>query len=309
MNLSRIPHLKPPPPPDEPSFHDVDFVRASEWLAQTPAYPRAIVVGAPTALGSISRARCDLAPGAIRRALNRFSVWSSDRAVSLERMPVVDAGDVEQDEHVAKTQERIATVIQALLDEALVPVALLGGDNSVTVGGARGAGADALITFDAHHDCRDPIPEPTNGSPVRQLVEGGLARVVQIGIHGFANAEPHARWAMEHRVHWISASRVREESITRTVGGALHMLRGARRVWVDFDLDVLDRAFAPGASASMPGGLTPADLEEAAFVLGKSPRVVGIDICEVDPERDVAETTVRTAAAVLLSYLAGVASR
>jgi len=306
VDFTVIPHLHPAPPVEPPVSEDPDFLRASAWLARGAGEPRAIVLGAPFAGGSISRARCDLLPAALRKALQRFSVWSSDHAVSLERLAARDAGDIERASSVEETQARIASVIEAL---PKVPLVLVGGDNSITVGGARGVHADALLTFDAHHDCRDPARGATNGSPVRQLVEGGLTAVVQIGIHGFANAEPHARWALDHKIHVILATRVHDFGIRQAIEGALKLLEGAQRIWVDFDLDVLDRARAPGAPASLPGGLSPGMLQQAAFLLGKESRVAGIDITEVDPSADVAETTVRAACMVMLSYLAGVASR
>ncbi|MFN2613506.1 MAG: arginase family protein, partial [Actinomycetota bacterium] len=136
-----------------------------------------------------------------------------------------------------------------------------------------------------------------------------LTNVAQVGIHGFANAEPHARWALEHKIHSITAAKVREQGIGRTVKGALGFLGRAERVWVDFDMDVLDRAFAPGAPASGPGGLSPTELQEAAFLLGKERRVAGIDVTELDPSADVSDITVRAACAVLLSFFAGLASR
>lgn len=267
------------------------------------------MLGVPYGGASISGARCDLTPAAVRAALARFSVWSSDVAVSVEQLAAFDAGDLEPAADPVETQDRIAAVIEALRARADVPIVLIGGDNSVTVGGARGAAADGLLTFDAHHDCRDPAYGVTNGSPVRQLVEGGLTRVVQVGIHGFANSEANARWALDRKIHPISAARVHDEGMARTVQGARRMLGDARRVWVDVDLDVMDRAFAPGTSASMPGGLTPAHLEQAAFLLGQDDKVVGLDLTEVDPSTDVGETTVRTTCAVLLAYLAGVRSR
>jgi formiminoglutamase len=186
---------------------------------------------------------------------------------------------------------------------------VLGGDNSITYGAARGAGADGLITFDAHHDCRDPARGPTNGTPVRQLIEGGLGRVVQVGIHGFANAEPLARWAREHGVSWFAPSEVRALGIDAVVLEAVARLEGAGRIWVDVDLDSLDRAFAPGAPGAMPGGLWPADLERAAYLLGRDRHVAGLDVVECDPTADVADVTVRAGCAVLLAFLAGVASR
>jgi formiminoglutamase len=308
VDLARVPHLRPPPRIEEPLYNDPEFLRASEWLARAPAEPDALFLGVPFAGGSISRARCDLAPEAVRRALTRFSVWNSDRALSIEPLAVLDVGDVEPDDSVEKTQDRIAETVAAI-SEVEKPLVLVGGDNSITVGGARGMEADALLTFDAHHDCRDPSNGATNGSPVRQLVDDGMTAVAQIGIHGFANSEAHAHWAMEHKIHWIGASKVRDQGIGRTIQGALRFLGRARRVWVDFDLDVLDRAFAPGAPAAQPGGLSPVELQEAAYILGHESIVAGIDVVEVDPEQDVAETTVRTACAVILSYLAGVAAR
>lgn len=302
-----IEHLRAAPPVEPAGFQDPDVVRASEWLARAPSEPAAVVLGAPFGGGSISGARCDLAPAAIRRALSRFTVWSSDRALSLEPLAVFDAGDVDPADGVEETQARIESVIRSL---GVTPVVLLGGDNSVTVGGARGTGADALLTVDAHHDCRDPSVRVTNGSPVRQLIEdGSVTSVVQVGIHGFANAEPLARWALDHKVHVVTAGKVRTDGMSKTIVGALKLLGAARRIWVDVDMDVLDRAFAPGAPAALPGGLAPADLEEAAYMLGRDPRVVGMDITEIDPTADLADTTVRTAAAVMLSFFAGLASR
>lgn len=306
MEDGRVKHLKPAPEPAVQAFEDPDFVRASAWLARAPEHPRALVLGAPFAGGSISKARCDLAPAAVRAALARFSVWSGDHAVSLEGLDVLDAGDVEPAESVEESQARIAEVLRALPD---VPTVVLGGDNSITVGAARGKGADALLTFDAHHDCRDPSRGATNGSPVRQLIEDGMSKIVQIGIGGFANSEANARWALDHKVHVILATRVLDFGIEPAVQGALRFLSGALRIWVDIDLDVLDRAFAPGAPAAMPGGLTPAMLKHAAFLLGRERRVAGIDLTEIDPSHDVAETTVRAACAVMLSYLTGVGSR
>ncbi len=275
------------------------------------AAPLATVLGAPFGGGSLSGAKCEQGPAAIRGALARFSAYSSDFGVSLELASVLDAGDVDVDaDDVVQTQARIAACLESICSRSPEPVALLGGDNSVTVGGVAGARADALMPFDAHHDVRDG---ESNGSPVRQILEGGMPgrRIVQIGIHGFANSRVYAQRAADDGIVWVAPSTVRERGIDDVVDQTTALMAGdgAGRVWVDFDLDCLDRAFAPGTAASMPGGLWPADLERAAFLLGASPLVCGIDLTELDPSADVAQTTVRTACAVLLAFLAGVASR
>ncbi len=289
---------------------DPEFLTAARWLSQASSAPALIVLGVPFAGGSISRGRMDATPAAVRETLNKFSVWSGQLGRSVEVLDALDAGDIETEEPVEKSQTMIEEAVSALSGQSDAPLVAIGGDNSITVGLVRGVGADALLTFDAHHDCRNPESGATNGTPVRQLVEGGLSLVHQIGIHGFTNARAHAKWADDHGISWTFADEVRKNETVITMANALAgPLAKATRIWVDFDIDVLDRAFAPGAPAAMPGGLTPYDLNQAAFILGSDERVAGIDIVEVDALADVAGITVRVACSVLLSFACGVASR
>jgi formiminoglutamase len=81
-------------------------------------------------------------------------------------------------------------------------------------------------------------------------------------------------------------------------------------VFVDLDLDVCDRAVAPACPASLPGGLSAAELTEAAYLAGRDPRVRGIDVTEVDATSDAPdERTIRLAAMCLLEAAAGLAQR
>lgn len=318
VDLSLVPRVHPADRPTPPTFVDPNFRRAADWLADgTEDDPRLLVLGAPYAGGSLSRAHCDEAPEAVRRGLERFSTYSSDFDVALDRLAPLDVGNLPKAVAVPveEYQQHLSETLAAIRGQTDVPVAVLGGDNSITPGAFRGAAADALVTLDAHHDVRDwdEVAGPMNGSPVRQLIEGGLAgpRVVQIGIHGFANAEPYARYAAEAGVNIVTAHAVRALGADAVVQDALGKLEaaGVGRIWVDVDLDCLERALAPGAPASMPGGLLPSDLERAAFRLGASPLVTGLDITELDPTMDVADATVRAACGVLLAFAAGVAIR
>lgn len=317
VDPSAVPRVMPADRPSPPMFVDANFRRAADWLADgTEEDPGLVVFGAPFAGGSISRAQTDQSPGAIRRALERFSSYSSDFDVSLDRLRAFDLGDMPRAvaAPVEEYQSHVDEVLTAIRGETQVAVVVFGGDNSITAGAARGAAADALITFDAHHDVRE-IGEggPNNGTPVRQLIEGGLpgSMIAQIGIHGFANAAPYARFAADAGINVVLVSAVRALGIDAIVEDALNKLEaaGARRIWVDVDLDCLERALAPGAPAAMPGGLWPADLARAAYRLGHSPLVTGMDLTELDPTTDNAEATVRTACSVFLSFACGVAIR
>ena len=78
---------------------------------------------------------------------------------------------------------------------------------------------------------------------------------------------------------------------------------------MDFDIDVLDRIYAPACPGSRPGGLTPWELKRAALLCGQHPKVRAIDLVEIDPENDIADVTVMSAASVLLSFAAGMVTR
>jgi formiminoglutamase len=85
---------------------------------------------------------------------------------------------------------------------------------------------------------------------------------------------------------------------------------GGGPIHVDLDVDVCDRAVAPGCPASIPGGLSAYELRTAARAAGADPRVESVDIAEVDASADVADgRTVRLAALCVLEVAAGLLTR
>jgi arginase family enzyme len=163
------------------------------------------------------------------------------------------------------------------------------------------------LTLDAHHDVRPYRPGAVgNGSPVRALIDAGLpgSNVVQVGIHGFSNSRRHREWCEAQRVRVLGPAEIND------VGALLDDLAAhCQAIYVDIDLDVLDRAAAPACPGSRPGGATPRQLLDAAFVAGAHPVVRAVDIVELDPLADVAHITTDTAALALLNVAAGFATR
>jgi formiminoglutamase len=297
---------------------DPNWPRASEWLAgshEPDAVRTLIVVGAPLHVASLTPGRCDLAPDAVRDALARFSTFDIDAGVDVRRVAAKDAGDLDlADATPEQALVPLAGAVGGSLD-ASDAVAVLGGDNSVTRPALRGLGAlggVGLLTLDAHFDLRDTADGLSNGNPIRALLEDGLPgdHVTQVGIQGFANSAEYARVANEAGITVITAETARSQGVEAVVAGALASLaESADSIYVDLDLDVLDRANAPGSPGSRPGGLHPSDLRRAARLAGAHPKVRVMDIVEVDPTTDVADTTVLTAASCLLSFAAGLAAR
>jgi arginase family enzyme len=295
---------------------DPNWPRASVWLggehADTPVATLQ-VIGAPVRLGSISGGRFDLAPQEIRAALERFSTY--DGEVDVRAVRARDAGDLAvATKRPEDARDEIAGAVGGSLPHSDA-VLLLGGDNSITRSGVRGLGSDlqriGLLTLDAHHDLRDTSDGLSNGNPVRALLEDGLPgrNVVQIGIQPFANSPEYAAMARDSGITVVTADEVRRRGMEAVVSEALERLGALEAIYVDLDVDVLDRAFAPACPGSRPGGLTPAEVQAAARMCGAHPDVLAIDLVEVDPERDVADATVLATASFLLAFASGLARR
>src|SRR5579864_6169282 len=168
-------------------------MNAREWLQrEAPESPDLGVVGAPISKASISPSQAWSTPPAFRAALERFPTWEAQHGIDLADLAISDFGDVagdHDDPDASAAHQRVhdACVRAAGLCGTIVVV---GGDNSLTAPAMRGvmqARPDngwGLITLDAHHDCRPLDQGPRNGTPVRELIEGGLPgnRVAQIGI-------------------------------------------------------------------------------------------------------------------------------
>jgi formiminoglutamase len=293
--------------------------RASGWLASSgshaPGAPSLGVVGVPLSRTSISRSQAHLTPAAVRAALRRFSTYHADLSVDLEGVAVTDHGDLDVvsagvDDHLSRVEQGLVPVASAGHDL----VVLVGGDNALTRPAMRSLlplASSGLLTLDAHHDVRGFHDGGTNGTPVRGLVEDGLRgdHVVQVGIAPLTNSRAYRDWCEDRGITLVSVSAARG-SVGAVVREQLDRLAGTcEHLYVDLDLDVVDRTFVPGCPGARPGGLQPWELLEAAVEAGRHPVVRAVDITEVDAGADVGGITVDLAAQCLLSVAAGLAAR
>lgn len=292
---------------------DPNWPRAATWLGAAPYEShRSVGVLSVPVNASITPGRCELAPGAVRHALQRFSLHEFQSGRSLEEMALIDCGEVEA-RNPAELVEPLALAQQKGFEshEALV---LLGGDNSITYAGVQGLGdleKVGVITLDAHLDVRDTSKGISNGNPIRALIEKGLPgkNIVQIGLQSFANSTAYAEYLIAQGALGIVSEDVWRNGIEKALHRGLQKLKHCTQIYVDLDLDVLDRAYAPACAGSRPGGLAPWQVRMASRLLGSNPKVRVLDIVEMDPTKDHADITALTAAACLLEFLAGVLVR
>ncbi len=300
-------------------FEDPNWPRAGAWLAGThveKTLGRLAVLGAPLRLGSLTPGRCDLAPAAVRSILRKYSCYDIEAETDLQQVEALDLGDLPlADLKLEEAFEPLRDAVRSAVAGADA-VVVIGGDNGVTRPAVHGICGSlencGLITIDAHFDLRDLDHGLTNGNPVRALLADGLPgeNIVQIGIQAFANSRQYAEIARSAGITVITMEQVRAHDLETLLNEALdHLENEVESIYVDLDLDVLDRIYAPATPGSRPGGLTPWELRRAAWLCGVHPKVRAIDLVEVDPANDIADTTLLTTGACLLSFASGLVTR
>jgi formimidoylglutamase len=297
-------------------FHDPHWPRADVWLAQEHPDPEMMIVGVPSSKASLSPSRADLTPLAVRDRLARFSTFHGEWGVDFGGISVNDDGNWAVSELDMHDMPIAVEQLSRSLPE--VPLTLyLGGDNAITRPLVRAVAADrgrvGLITFDAHHDVRTLELGPTNGSPIRGLIEeDGLpgANVVQIGIHSFANSAEYRAYCDDRGVTVMTVGDVEQRGIESVVEDAMTVLTSkCDAIYIDVDVDVLDQAFAPGCPGARPGGMRVRDLAEGVRRCARHDKVTAMDFVEVDTEADRDGLTLDAMAHLVLSAVAGFSER
>jgi arginase family enzyme len=296
--------------------NDPLWPRAGVWLASDAADPEILVVGVPSSRASLVTSRADLAPLVVRDRLDRHSTFHGELNIDFGSVPVRDMGNwpVSELDPVAMFEE-VGTRAKSL-PPAMLKI-FLGGDNAITRPLVASESDDlstvGLIAFDAHHDVRSLDAGPSNGNPVRGLIEEhGLpgSNVVQIGIHSFSNSAIYRAYTQKAGITSVTVDQIEKIGMRSAVDVALSQLSSScSRIYVDVDVDVLDRVFAPACPGSRPGGLTVRQLSAGVARCASHPLVTAMDFVEVDPSVDLAHQTTDVLAHLLLTAVAGFATR
>lgn len=280
------------------------------------------ILGIPLSRSSISASAASENPDAMRRAWKYFMTYNLDHDVDLSEMRVVDLGDVRQHvTDIARCHQNIREAMQAMRTHhpQVLPV-MMGGDHSITamlIKGYKDAHPNervGILQLDTHFDLRDLADNgPSNGTPVRNLIESGTVKgedVHNIGLHGFFNARSLKAYADEVGVSYTTLREARKRGVAETVREALESLSlRVDTIYLTVDMDVLDSSYGPGVPASTPGGMSSDELFEAVQVAGLCNKVKAMDMVCLDPFKDRGEATVKTAVHVMLSFLTGYKQR
>lgn len=283
----------------------------ADLIGDHPDAPVALI-GAPLNERSLTPGRCDLGPKAFRAVLPRFSTYDVETGSSLEAR-VHDAGDLPL--KAVTPADAFVPVRDAVKAQTHRPLTvLIGGNNAITRPGLHGLGLDrvGLLTLDAHFDLRDTDQGLTNGNPVQALLEDGLdgRRISQIGLAPFANTKRAHDKARAAGISVRMAGECRERGLATVVAEELERLSGlCEAIYVDFDIDVIDRSQWPASPGARPGGVSVDDFFAATRVIGAHPMVKAVDLTEYDPSLEIGDLGSLTAGRWFCELLAGFQTR
>lgn len=233
------------------------------------------------------------------------------------RLRCVDAGNIVFPPFDrAAMRSAIEAEVRQLVAGEVTPF-IVGGDHSITLPVLRAVtkriGPVAVVHFDAHLDLSGPevwSDEFHHGTPMRHAIDEGLierGQLYQIGIRGPRGTAADDALARGHDHVLMTTDDVGHHGIHR-ICSELRERIATRPVYITFDIDAVDPAFAPGTGTPVPGGLTAR--EALGLVRGLAGLDVrGGDIVEVCPALDHADITSHLAAHLLWEMLALVAIR
>jgi len=256
------------------------------------------------------------APTAVRQASYQLSDgperWDFDLDGTLGDLGlrVVDCGDVTADLadpglHYRNAEAAVAKILAA----GALPVCI-GGDHGIPIPVLRGfAGQEPfhLVHIDAHLDWRDEVNGVREGysSPIRRASEmPHVDRIWQIGLRGQGSARcEEVRAARAYGSALVTAWELQEIGMA----AVLDRIPDGARYYLTIDADGIDPAAMPAVAAPAPGGVTLHQARQLIQGLARKGRLVGMDIVEITPARDVNEITAIAAGRLIVNLLGAVA--
>ena len=268
-------------------------------------------VGVPFDIGTSNRAGARFGPRQIRAESCLIRPYNmATRAAPFDSLQVADIGDVAINTF---NLEKSVAIIESAYDEILAqdckPLTL-GGDHTISLPILRALhkkhGPVGIVHIDAHADINDTMfgERIAHGTPFRRAIEEGLinpTRMVQIGLRASGYEADDFDWPRSQGVRVVQAEECWYQSLKPLMVEVREQL-GEGPVYLTFDIDGLDPAYAPGTGTPEIGGLT---VHQALEIIRgcRGLDMIGGDLVEVAPAYDPTGNTSLVAANLLFEML------
>jgi agmatinase len=273
----------------------------------------AVVLGVPWDMSVTYRPGARFAPYEVRRVSALVQGFHPVHKVDVfASLHAADGGNVAVPPFAAGlARDLIENEIASIVGAGAVPFAV-GGDHSIALPAMRAVakkhGPLAVVHVDAHLDTSDAEVWGDafhHGTPLRHAIEEGLVergQLHQVAVRAPWGYPGEGELASGHAATLYDVDAIATRGIARV---AQHIVScvGDRPVYITFDVDGIDPAFAPGTGTPVPGGIS--SREAIALLRGLAGvRIVGMDLVEVCPALDHADVTSHLAAHLLFEGLA-----
>jgi agmatinase len=281
------------------------------------------IVGAPFDDAVSHRSGARFGPRAIRQAqYTSGSINSLQLDIEpFEVLDVVDAGDANiVPAWIERAHALIYRKVREVAETGAIPI-VLGGDHSITwpsasaVAEVRRPGSIGIVHFDAHADTAndDWGVLAGHGTPMRRLVESGAVKgrnFVQVGLRGYWPPVETFAWMREQGLRYHFMREIEERGVDAVIAQAIdEALDGPDYVYLSLDIDVIDPGLAPGTGTPEPGGMLTREVLRAIRQVVAAVELAGMDVVEVSPPYDHAETTAMAANRAALEAISALAVR
>jgi agmatinase len=281
------------------------------------------IIGAPFDDAVTHRPGARFGPRAIREAqYTSGSVNSLQLDVEpFEVLTVVDAGDANiVPAWIERAHALIFRKVLEVASTGAIPI-VLGGDHSITwpsataIAEVRRPGSIGIVHFDAH---ADTAPDDWgvlggHGTPMRRLIESGAVKgrnFVQVGLRGYWPPVETFQWMREQGLRYHFMREIEERGAEAVIAQAIdEALDGPDHIYLSLDIDVIDPGMAPGTGTPEPGGMLSREVLRAIRQIVAAVDLAGMDIVEVSPPYDHAETTAMIANRAALEAISALAVR
>lgn len=273
-------------------------------------------IGIPMDIGTSNRSGTRLGPRQIRDESRMMRPYNMATGISpFDILQVADLGDVPINLFDLKKSVRIIRDHYAdLIATGCIPLTL-GGDHTLTwpilQAMAERHGPVCLIHVDAHADTNEQMfgEDVAHGCPFRRAWEEGCLdndRVWQIGLRGTGYGPDDFDWARQQGWTVVPAEECWHKSLSPLMAEIREKI-GDRPVYLTYDIDSLDPAYAPGTGTVEMGGLT--TIQALEIVRGTAGlNLVGCDLVEVSPPYDPSGNTAMIGANLLYEMLCSLAA-
>lgn len=251
------------------------------------------IVGVPFDGGVSYRPGTRFGPREVRSQSSLIRQYNSFQATApFDALNAVDYGDIDAPPvRIEKCFDAVHEGVRGILAANVFPL-VVGGDHSITLPVLRAVaerhGPVGLVQFDAHLDTWDDYfgERYAHGTVFRRAIEEGLVeptRMVQVGIRGPLYSSSDLDYQRTNGITVLDIEYVRERGVAATLEAIRRNATGP--VYITFDIDAVDPAFAPATGTPEVGGLT--SYEALRLLRGlRGLDAVGFDLVEVSPVYD-----------------------